>query len=410
MAHPEALIWENKTRTMIFLHAGPVLTPEERLARRNLVIQDAIALLTLLLITGVIFLLTWLLYRSFEDHQEELGIRWRRRGELALQQGHPSEAVEALRSALAYTPDRQTEIELATALAEAGRTVEATAYFNTLWDSAPGDGVLNLQLARLAAKSGHEALAVQHYRLSLDGTWEGSGIDRRRDVRLELVRYYLSRHEMEKARAQLLVAASNAPDDPAIKLEIAGLLEKASDLPDSLGIYRTLAALRPPPLAALQGAGRTAFQLGMYRVANSYLRKLLARSATIPIPDAEKSAARSMLAIANRVLLLYPGYDLPSRVRAERILAARNTARQRLDDCTARSPVTPQIVAVTNRWGQLPPRVTVPMLERQPDLEQTVLKLVYDTEITTAKTCGAPSGDDALLLRIAQKPEAVEQK
>src|SRR5579884_2854248 len=117
---------------MITLHAGTVLTPEERLARRKLIIRDTISLLTLFLITGVIFALTWLLHRSFEDHREELGNRWRSRGELALQQGRPDEAVEALRSALAYVPNRQTEIDLATALADSGRTVEATAYFNTL--------------------------------------------------------------------------------------------------------------------------------------------------------------------------------------------------------------------------------------------------------------------------------------
>jgi hypothetical protein len=51
----------------------------------------------------------------------------------------------------------------------------------------------------------------------------------------------------------------------------------------------------------------------------------------------------------------------------------------------------------------------VQQLEQKPDLEQSILQLVYDTETTTAQTCGARSGDDALLLRIAQNPAAVEQ-
>lgn len=397
-----------KNGPMIILHAGTVLTPEERLARRKLIIRDAISLLTLFLITGVIFLLTLLLYRSFENHREELGNRWRQRGELALQQGRPLEAVEALRSALAYVPDRQTEIDLATALAQSGRTVEATAYFNTLWDTAPGDAIINLQLARLAVKAGNETLAVRHYQAAIDGTWQGNGFDRRREVRLELASYYISRHEPDKARTELLIAASNAPDNPPeIKLGIAALLQQAADLPNALGIYRTIAARRPPPVPALAGAGRTAFQLGMYRVASDYLNKLLAHSAGLA--DPEKNAARSMLDVSNRILLLYPGYQQPARIRAQRILVLRNIAQKRLADCTANTAVSSQLGAVVARWGQIPKRLSAQQLEQQPDLEQSMLQLVFDTETTTAQTCGAPTGDDALLLRIAQNPGAVEQ-
>lgn len=395
---------------MTILHAGTVLTPEERLARRKLIIRDTISLLTLFLITAVIFTLTWLLHRSFEDHREELGNRWRARGELALQQGRPQQAVEALRSALAYVPDRQTEIDLATALADSGNTVEATAYFNTLWDSAPGDAIINLQLARLAAKAGNEPLAVRHYQAAIDGTWQGNGFDRRREVRLELARYYISRHEPDRARTQLLIAASNAPDNPPeIKLGIAALLQQANDLPNALGIYRAMAARRPPPMPALAGAGQTAFQLGMYRVAADYLNKLLARSAASPISDAEKNAARSMLDASNRILLLYPGYQQPARIRAQRILALRGIAQKRLTACTANQAISPKLGPLVARWGQLPSRLTVQQLEQQPDLEQSMLQLVFDTETTTAQTCGAPTGDDALLLRIAQNPQAVEQ-
>ena len=392
---------------MTILHAGTVLTPEERLARRKLIIRDTISLLTLFLITGVILVLTWLLHRSFEDHREELGNRWRHRGEIALEQNRPQEAVEALRSALAYVPNRQTEIDLAMALAQAGRTVEATSYFNTLWETAPGDAIINLQLARLAVKAGNEAPAIRHYQAAIDGTWQGNGFDRRREVRLELARYYISRHELDQARTQLLIAASNAPNDPAIKLGIAALLEKAGDLPNALGVYRSLAALKPQPVEALLGAGRTAFNLGMYRVAADYLSRLMAHSAQLP--DAEKNAAHFMLDTSSRILLLYPAYDQPARIRAQRLLNARNIAHQRLTACATDHSITPQIAALITRWGQLPTRLTVQQLEQKPDLEQTILQLVFDTESTTAQSCGAPSGDDALLLRIAQNPAAVEQ-
>ncbi|HEX4038551.1 MAG TPA: hypothetical protein VHX37_10875 [Acidobacteriaceae bacterium] len=396
---------------MATLQAGPgtVLTPEERLARRRLILRDAVSLATLFLITVVIFLLTWLLYRSFTNHQRELGLRWKARGEAALQAGHPDQAIDALRSALAYIPTRDTEIELASALAAAGKTQQATIYFTTLWESAPGDGTINLQLARLYAKQGKEPLALQHFQLALDGTWSGNGFDRRRDVRLEMAQYLLFRHENASARTQLLIASSNAPDLPAIKLQIAGLLEQASDPADALSIDRAVANARDAPLVAFEGTGRNAFALGMYRVASDYLGRALSGPQASSLPG--KMADRDMLDTSLHVLLLYPSLNLSPRKRAERILSIRKIARQRLTECTAAGTSPPPTLAgIVSRWAQVPATLTVNQLEQQPDVEQTILQLAYDTEIATAQTCGAPSGDDALLLRIARNPNTVDQE
>ncbi|HEX4005184.1 MAG TPA: hypothetical protein VHX60_03315 [Acidobacteriaceae bacterium] len=395
---------------MTTLHAGTLLSPEERLARRRLILRDALSLLTLFLITVVIFTLTLFLYRSFENHREELWRRWKSRGEAALQAGRPKDAVEDLRSALAYIPDRQTEVELATALADAGHTIEATAYFNTLWESTPGDGQINLQLARLAARVGNEPAAVLHYEAALDGTWEGNGYDHRRQIRLELAGYLISRREYNQARSQLLVAASNAPDDPAIKIQIAALLEQAKDVQSALGIYRAVAARRPAPVPAVEGAGRIAYSMGMFRVAADYLDRASASPDAAELPDAERAADRTMLDISSRILLLFPAFDLPARERSQRILSAKNLAHQRLAGCAAaNSAAASQLAALVTRWDQLPARLTAAQLEQQPDLEQTIVQLAFDTESVTSRICGAPTGDDALLLRIAANPIAVEQ-
>lgn len=396
---------------MTTLNAGTVLTPEERLARRKLILRDAVSLLGLFLITVIIFLLTLLLYRSFRNHQQELGLRWKARGEAALRAGNPIQAIDALRSALAYVPTRETEIELATALAQAGKTVEATAYFNTLLESSPGDGNINLQLARLAAKQGNERLAIERYQAALDGTWEGNGYDRRRQVRLELVQYLLSRKEYAAARTQLLIAASNAPDDPMIKLDIAGRMEEAQDPTDALSTYRAVAARRDAPLAAFEGAGRTAFRLGMYRVASTYMDRALADPAAARLPPAEKAADQYVANTASHILLLFPSFDLPPRSRAERVLYLRKVSRNRLSACTAsNASAGPKLASLVSRWDELPTELTLTTLEQQPDVENTVIQLAYDTETVTAQVCGAPSGDDALLLRIAQNPGAVEQE
>jgi hypothetical protein len=43
-------------------------------------------------------------------------------------------------------------------------------------------------------------------------------------------------------------------------------------------------------------------------------------------------------------------------------------------------------------------------------MEQTILQLAYDTETAAAPVCGPPTGNDALLLRIANNPSAVDQQ
>jgi tetratricopeptide (TPR) repeat protein len=396
---------------MATVHSGTILTSEERLARRRLILRDAVSLVTLFLITAVIFTLTLLLFRSFTNHRQELGARWKARGEAALRAGHPEIAIDDLRSALAYVPDRATEIELATALADAGKIQEATVYFTTLWESAPGDGTINLQLARIAAKQGNESQALFHYQSALDGTWQGNGYDRRREVRLEMARYLISRHENNPARTQLLIAAGNAPDDPVIKIEIASLLEQAAAPQDALGIYRSLIARANPPIAAFEGAGRTAFALGLYRVAADSLSRALAAPLASGLPDSQKVADRDMLDTSQRILLLYPAFDLAPRKRAERILSLKRIARERLTECAGSSPAAPpKLAGLVSRWDQLPPELTLSQLEQQPDLEQAIAQLVWDTEAVTAQVCGAPTGDDSLVLRIAHNPAGVEQE
>ncbi len=390
---------------------GVVLTPEERLARRRLILRDTVSLLTLFLITAVLFALTWLLHQSFTDHEALLGQRWKARGVAALHAGNPGAAIESLRSALAYAPSRDTEIDLATALAEAGRTQEAFAYFNTLRETAPGDGMINLQLARLAAKQGNASLAILRYQTALDGTWESNGYDRRREVRLEMAGYLIAQRQFDKARAQLLIAASNAPtDDLAALTRIAAMLEQAQDLPDALDLYRSVATRRSPPVAALEGAGQAAFNLGMYRIAADYLTREMASRQVSSLPNGSQSADQKMLDTATRVLLLYPSGDLPSRARAQRVLSDRDIARARLSACASSKTTSPELAPLVSRWSQIPEQISLYQLEQNPDLNQTILQLVYDTEKMTAQVCGPPTGDDALLLRIAQNPEAVEQE
>jgi hypothetical protein len=153
-------------------------------------------------------------------------------------------------------------------------------------------------------------------------------------------------------------------------------------------------------------------------------------------PDAEKEPMatreqdRNLLRDSIHILMLYPSDQLSPHARAVRILHDRALARARFQSCSEsalasrQAPLpqsgkpgnpqpAPNLQALTSlgiRWEQEPERPTVQELEKSPRLQQSELQLIYDTEIITAAQCGTPTGDDALLLKIAQAPDAVEEQ
>ena len=231
--------------------------------------------------------------------------------------------------------DPATEVELAGALAQAGRLQEATSYFNTLWEKQPGNGNINLQLARLAARQGQRATALERYQAAIYGVWEGDGTVRRRQVRLELVRYLIQENRFGDARDELLIAAGNDKSTPTL-MEVAGLLAEAHAPSDALRFYREVAGRRPVEVQALEGAGQMAFLLSRYKMARSYLdraldRALKAGNTAHPLQD--RALAEKNLQIANAVLAMYPSEDLPQRERLLRVVRAYGVARKRYTAC-----------------------------------------------------------------------------
>ncbi len=197
---------------MSFFALKSPLTASDRIERRRLIFADTLSLVTLFAITALLAVLTNYLYQSYASHQVELANRWLERGEQAMRDGKPQAAIDALSSALAFAPgDRNTEIKLAEALASAGRLQEAAVYFNALLESQQGSGLINLQLARLAARQDNVNQAIEDYQRAIYGNWEGDGYVRRRDVRFELINYLIDHQLLDRARSELLVASGNAP-------------------------------------------------------------------------------------------------------------------------------------------------------------------------------------------------------
>jgi len=284
-----------------------------------LILRDALTFLSLALITTVLFAVTLFLFRTFAAHRQELAQRWAARGQAAISSGHPDQAIVALRTALSYTPgERSNELLLAQALGDAGHTEESYNYLLGLWETQPGDGFINLRLARLAVKKNDMQAAINYYRAAIYGTWEGDGVVRRREVRLELSRYLIAHHDLSSARTELLVAGGNAPDDVGLAPTLAQLLEQASAPYDALNYYQKVLTREPNNQQALEAAGRLEYGFGNFEEAYRLLERAKHEHDATASSQALSPNMQAMLDTSEQVLNLAPSKKLPAKEQITR--------------------------------------------------------------------------------------------
>jgi tetratricopeptide (TPR) repeat protein len=388
-------------------------TEDDSSLKRRLILRDSLTFLTLALITVVLFFITFFLFRSFASHRQELGQRWSARGQAAISSGHPDQAIVAIRTALSYVPgQRSYELLLAQALGDAGHTEESYNYFLGLWETEPGNGFINLRLARLAAKKNDTQAAINYYRASIYSTWEGDGILRRRDVRLELAQYLIAQQELSNARTELLIAGGNAPDDVPLSLTIAQLLEQANAPHDALNYYRKVLAQDPKNNTALESAARLEYDSGRFDEAHRLIEQVMHEREAATNQQTITPSDKDMLDNSTRILALAPLKKLPNNERVARILQARALAKKRFDACSTQvstlNGLPTPLQDLTKNWASKDATSNRAALLNDPAHQDATMQLVFDTETQTSKICGAPTGDDALLLQLAKFPKAME--
>ena len=394
--------------------------------RSGLLLRDSLIFFALCGVTVALFILTYLLFRSFETHREDLGRTWTKRGEMALLQGHPAQAVTALRIALTYREDLPEQLLLAQALANAGHTEEAMNYFLNLRETRPGDGFINLQLARLTRREGDAQQAINYYRASIFGGWQGEGAQRRREVRLELAAYLAQRGNASAARDELLIAAGNTPETVSGNVLFGDRLAAIGYPVDAFNFYTKALEQKPHQRDVLAKAGRLAYTLGKYPEAYKLLTEAIQQRSGNPaeLPDERQLAALAQ--DAHRLPELSLSRELPAVERAEHILLASRIAQARLQSCPAQPPAStaptasaapaastaptiaappvPALQSLRSRWAAATSQLNERSLKRDAALEDSVTQLINDTELQTVTPCGPPHGDDALLLMLASSP------
>lgn len=372
------------------------------------------SLLVLLLISILLFLCTHFLFRSYSLHQAAVAQNWTERGVKALAAHHPEDAVADFRRAAPYASDeRKMQRLLAEALAASGHYQEATAYYRSLWEEEPGSGIINLSLARLAAHRGEVEEAIKNYHAALDGTWDGDGAKRRPVVRMELADYLMSQSRLEQARNELLIAFGNSPEDTPLRLRIASAMERTGDYESALTQYRKILQQTNAPLAAFESAGKAAFSSGEYSLARLYLQK------AVNHPDFSKEAAsvqdqtREQLRDSIQILSLLPSSNLPQKQRAARILRIHQIVAERIKDCTdnlqsQKRPLPESLSTALQTWASFPNPLKAQKLLQSEDLAEKVFSSALKVEQAAASACGAPSGENALLIKIAETSKMAE--
>jgi tetratricopeptide (TPR) repeat protein len=279
---------------------------------------------------------------------------------------------------------------------------EAENYFLNLWQAQPGDGNINLELARLKRQQNRPLDAIQYYRAAVFGTWAGDAPARRRDIRLELSTYLIERGQSKAALAELLIAAGNNPDARS-QLRIGDALAAAGDPKDAATAYRNAVDDKGLGATAQAKLGELCYSVGDYACAADGLGHALRKTNWT---DEQKQRMESMQQNAERLQALAMSHDLPSQLRSDHLIQGARIATARITSCMAKSDTANATLnSLQQQWEALNTAKNRASLRHDDDLQDQYRALVFASEKAAVIACGAATGDDALLLYLADHPE-----
>jgi tetratricopeptide (TPR) repeat protein len=343
------------------------------------------------------------LSRAHQAQRQALGNRWFNRGVSDLNAKRFEAAVMDFRAALLYSPDEYSyQLNLAEALIGEGHRGQAWAYLTNLRDREPDDGLVSLELARIAAQRGETDDAVRYYHNAVYAVWPAEQEGRRLNARLELIELLLRIGAKAQAQGELIALAESVGPDPVQQAHIGGLFLRAGDYVHALGAFSTVLKVDQRNPEALAGAGYAAFELRRFPTAQQYLQAAVAA-------NANDTASEERLKTTQLVLNMDPFRRQLSVNKRDRIVVqAFQTSGDRLKSCkmpVATSATGGAQSSLSDAWTRLKPQITEQGLRRNPDLVETAMDLVFRIERDTSAVCGTPTGTDLALLLIANMHE-----
>lgn len=371
--------------------------------------NDAVTFAALVAIAVVAFATTYGITRSYQRRQDALSRRWFLRGQEDLASGNAKSAVGDFRTALLFAPDNPNyRLRLAQALAADNQVPQAIAYFLLLWEQQPGSGPINLELAQLYARDRQPRQASHYFNNAIYGIWPDDPVSRRREARIEYIRFLLDQQQTTQAQAEAIsLAGAIPPGDTQGELQAANLLLQTGDADHAFTAFD--AVLKYAPAQAALGAAKAAFQLGYFRTAAERLRTAIEHDVSDP-------GAKRMLNRAEAVLHLDPSQrHLTNADRAKRVTTVYVQAGSRLQECAAQKqiqlpavPPTSDLQLLYSDWTRNSPQLT--KLARDPDIRDFMMDLAFRIEAATAAECGPPTSDnDWAIQMLSRYGEGVER-
>jgi tetratricopeptide (TPR) repeat protein len=353
----------------------------------------------------LLFAITGFVVRSYHRMERGLAQDWYSRGEAELKAGNAGAALADFHNALFYWQDNALyRLRLAQGLAATGHLQQASAYLLNLREREPGNGTVNLELARLAVREHAVPEALRYFHDAIDGEWPNDVVAQRRAVRLELVEFLLESGEKTAARAELIALATDLPRDAGLQTKVGTLLLEVAGYDDALGLFRQALAAEPHLAPALAGAGECYFEMGRYARAQRYLERAVQQD-----PHLTRSAT---LRTAQAVLDLDPfSRRLSNQERARRARQAFEQAMARLEACAAQQEIDLKAARgdpLQTLYAQATPfrpRVRQRSLGEDSGLLSKTMDLVFEIEKAASRVCGEPQGLDQALLLIAREQE-----
>lgn len=312
-----------------------------------------------------------------------------RTGVRLLQLGRASEAVERFGAAAAIDRGNVNyALALGDAMMRAGRVADADATLRALLDRAENDGAVNLTMAHVMIREARDEEAKAYFHRAIFGRWGADSLERRTQVRFELIDLLARRGDRRELLAELLPFEEVSPDSVALRRRLGTLFLAAGSPARAANMFREVLRRDPADADSYAGMGEAALALGSFRTARAdFLEALRLR------PDDRRLAAR--LALSDTVLALDPtarGVDLAARSARSQALLARTLVA--VGACSTRPPALADsarsvLAARTNHTAA-----------RKPDeaASAAMIGLAVDLWASRPPSCDRATSDEALRL------------
>ena len=193
-----------------------------------------------------------------------------REGIHLLQLGRASDALERFASATAIDRENVTyALALGDAMLRAGRISEADATLRALLDRAENDGAVNLTMAHVMIREGKDHDAKAYFHRAIFGQWGADSLERRTQVRFELIDLLARRGDTRELLAELLPFEEVSPDSVALRRRLGALFLRAGSPARAANMFRQVVRRDPSDADSYAGLGEAALALGNFHAART---------------------------------------------------------------------------------------------------------------------------------------------